>query len=135
MKINLLVYINAFQHSIFRYTKPSSVPILRNKVTILAKRKHGSEITRLQFPLVLAWAITIHKVQGLTLNSGVVDMSDSSKFKAGQIYVAISRVKKYVICISLILMLKESNVVMMLKKNKTQENTSSFTIPNPENFF
>ena len=33
-----------------------------------------AEITRLQFPLTLSWATTIHKVQGLTLDAIVVNM-------------------------------------------------------------
>ena len=56
-----------------------------------AKGKRGSEITRL--PLTLAWATTIHKVQGLTLDEIVVDMK-GSRFSSGQAYVAFSRVKK-----------------------------------------
>lgn len=42
-----------------------------------------------QYPLRLAWAITIHKSQGLTFDRLIVDAADS--FSAGQVYVALSR--------------------------------------------
>ena len=42
-----------------------------------------------QYPLRLAWAITIHKSQGLTFERAVIDASQS--FAAGQVYVALSR--------------------------------------------
>ncbi len=46
-----------------------------------------------QFPLKLAWAITIHKSQGLTFERAVIDAQ--SAFTHGQIYVALSRCKSF----------------------------------------
>lgn len=53
---------------------------------------NGAFIFRDQFPLSLSYGITIHKSQGLTLNSVVMDIGQSV-FTAGQTYVALSRVK------------------------------------------
>lgn len=47
--------------------------------------------TFVHYPIKLAWAITIHKSQGLTFEHAVIDAANS--FEAGQVYVALSRIR------------------------------------------
>lgn len=53
----------------------------------------GTKLERQQFPLKLAWSITIHKAQGLTLNNIWIDLGPSEK-ASGLTYVALARVRR-----------------------------------------
>jgi ATP-dependent DNA helicase PIF1 len=53
----------------------------------------GMACKRVQFPIVLAWAITIHKCQGMTLPRAVIDIG-KKEMQNGLTFVAISRVRR-----------------------------------------
>jgi ATP-dependent exoDNAse (exonuclease V) alpha subunit len=46
-------------------------------------------VIRLQLPCKLAWALTVHKSQGMTLSRCMIQAADA--FEVGQVYVAVSR--------------------------------------------
>ncbi len=69
---------------------PSWLPII--PVTARWDTRTGKSLARTQLPLTMAWAITIHKSQGLTLERVTVDLGHAD-FSSGLSFVAISRVK------------------------------------------
>jgi ATP-dependent exoDNAse (exonuclease V) alpha subunit len=59
----------------------------KEKGKIMEKVKGSFE----QYPLILAWAVTIHKSQGLTFDKVIIDIGNRGAFAGGQVYVALSR--------------------------------------------
>ena len=67
-------------------------PVL-TRIRVRPGKASSPEIQRTQFPLTLAWACTVHKVQGLTMENVVIsfDLIKQKSFNYGQVYVALSR--------------------------------------------
>jgi len=69
---------------------PEIVGIKRIKGHFMVKKIFY--VCRKQFPIILAFAVTIHKCQGLSLDCAIIDLS-SNVFSPGVAYVALSRVR------------------------------------------
>ena len=91
------VGVEAKRRSPFKKMYPDAVPIMKIEVSFqFISGKKTVFFSRCNFPLSLGWAVTIHKVQGMTVDEIVVDMMEQKgKYKVGQAYVALSHVRKY----------------------------------------
>ena len=95
LPIAVIVKFDNYRGPSISETLPSCVPIC--PVTASAQLSDGFH-ERQQLPLRLAWAITIHKSQGLTLSKAWINIGKTER-TPGTTYVALSRVKTLSSCV------------------------------------
>ncbi|XP_028409244.1 ATP-dependent DNA helicase PIF6-like [Dendronephthya gigantea] len=95
LPIVVIIEFENYRGPAFNVDKPSCVPIC--PITVSSQSETGFHELQ-QLPLRLAWALTIHKSQGLTLPKAWIDIGKTER-TAGVSYVAISRVKLLSSCV------------------------------------
>jgi len=94
-------FVNGTLGTVLAFDKTSGWPVVATKIgekiqvepSDWTLEENGSVRAKItQLPLRLAWAITIHKSQGMSLDEAVMDLSEVFEF--GQGYVALSRVRR-----------------------------------------
>ena len=95
LPIAVIIEFDNYSGPLFSEDMPHCVPICPVAVTTVVG---GVTHERQQVPLTLAWAITIHKSQGLTLEKAWIDIGKTEAI-SGITYVALSRVRNLKDCI------------------------------------
>ena len=95
LPIAVIVEFEDYRGPVFNENQPLCIRIC--PITVTSQTEIGFH-ERQQLPLRLAWALTIHKSQGLTLLKAWIDIGKSER-TAGVSYVAISRVKSLASCV------------------------------------
>ena len=95
LPIAVLVEFDNYRGPVFNVNQPLCIPIC--PITCKSQTEIGFH-ERQQLPLRLAWALTIHKSQGLALPKASIDIGKSER-TTGVSYVAISRVRSLASCV------------------------------------
>ena len=95
LPITVIVGFANYRGPVFNVNQPLCIPIC--PITVTSQIEIGFH-ERQQLPLRLAWALPIHKSQGLTLPKVWIDIGKSERI-AGVSYVAISRVRSLASCV------------------------------------
>lgn len=132
-------YVNGTLGEIIDFDKTTDYPIVQTKsgyqIDVLPADWAVEENGRIraqvsQLPLRLAWAITVHKSQGMSMDEAIMDLSDV--FEYGQGYVALSRVRRLS---GLYILGWNQRVFQVHPEVLTKDETSRKDSTNAEKFF
>lgn len=93
-------FVNGTRAKVIRFSNAGNPVVLTTDGAEISVQRHtwrqfsdhGHEVASVtQYPLRLAWAVTVHKSQGLSLDAALIDLSQA--FTPGMGYVALSRVR------------------------------------------
>ena len=109
---------SAKSQSLYKKVDRNAVPFVPFQASFQINSSSSCTASRLQFPLKLSWAVTIHKCQGLTLDEIVIDMSpNKGKYYPSQAYMLdLVKLKHWMASISSIIHDHKSKCHQMLNR-------------------